>query len=607
MISASKLLLALFIAKQAVGSAALFEDHQTVLNQCTGSAPEVQTYRERFIAEVFRPESTFQTYGNGIDIPSSFVKNSLMETAVTIVQDKLGLKDGDVSYTSGYSSETSDYAYLAQTHRNIPFVNAIANLVLKEGRIVSFGSSFVKTDSIASPHPSVRAEIAIRTAERAFNGVYNRHPTKIQYLVLPDSSVALVYVIQVQNDDIDLWQEVYVDAHTGEVHSATDFVSESGYEVVPVGRQSVLQGLLYQEDPEDKQSSPLGWHNDGKTSTSHDTSGNNVIAFINNQDKTTRESASGLQFKYIYDTTKDPKDAANPDAARVNAFYVINKIHDIAYRYGFTEKAFNFQSNNFGKGGAENDRVLMWVQNGNGKNNANFAAPPDGQSGTCKMFLWDLNKMPMRDGDLDNSVIIHEMTHGISNRMTGGGTGRCLQSVESKGLGEGWSDTMANWIEQNSTYTRDYTVGSYAMGNESGTRRFPYSTDPEINPLRFQHLNQVQAGGQHQAGQIWANILHNVYATLVKKHGFSSTAKTNPNGKEGNVLFLHLMLDALAIQPCYPRFVDARDAWIQADQNRYNGANKCLLWKAFVSRGLGMNAKGTPPYADGEDVPADCA
>jgi len=50
----------------------------------------------------------------------------------------------------------------------------------------------------------------------------------------------------------------------------------------------------------------------------------------------------------------------------------------------------------------------------------------------------------------------------------------------------------------------------------------------------------------------------------------------------------------------------ARDAWIQADKNRYNGANACLLWKVFASRGLGTNAKTTAPFADGFGVPAGC-
>jgi len=38
------------------------------------------------------------------------------------------------------------------------------------------------------------------------------------------------------------------------------------------------------------------------------------------------------------------------------------------------------------------------------------------------------------------------MTHGVTNRMTGGGTGRCLQTLEAGGMGEGWSDTMAKFV-----------------------------------------------------------------------------------------------------------------------------------------------------------------
>jgi hypothetical protein len=47
----------------------------------------------------------------------------------------------------------------------------------------------------------------------------------------------------------------------------------------------------------------------------------------------------------------------------------------------------------------------------------------------------------------------------------------------------------------------------------------------------------------------------------------------------------------------------ARDAWIQADVNRYGGANACLLWDAFASRGLGTNAAN---HTDGTAVPAGC-
>ena len=49
----------------------------------------------------------------------------------------------------------------------------------------------------------------------------------------------------------------------------------------------------------------------------------------------------------------------------------------------------------------------------------------------------------VRTDHLEYSILVHENTHGITNRMTGGGTGRCLQTTEAGGLGEGWSDAMA--------------------------------------------------------------------------------------------------------------------------------------------------------------------
>lgn len=75
------------------------------------------------------------------------------------------------------------------------------------------------------------------------------------------------------------------------------------------------------------------------------------------------------------------------------------------------------------------------------------------------------------------------------------------------------------------------------------------------------------------------------------------------SGSEGNIVFLHLFMDALPIQPCNPTFISARDAWIQADVTRYDGANRCILWTAFASRGLGVNAAD---YEDDSTVPADC-
>lgn len=73
----------------------------------------------------------------------------------------------------------------------------------------------------------------------------------------------------------------------------------------------------------------------------------------------------------------------------MNAFYVVNTVHDISYLYGFTETAFNFQNDNLGKGGKGADRVIISVQDSLTTDNAAFTTFPEGSSGLMRMFLWD--------------------------------------------------------------------------------------------------------------------------------------------------------------------------------------------------------------------------
>jgi extracellular elastinolytic metalloproteinase len=59
--------------------------------------------------------------------------------------------------------------------------------------------------------------------------------------------------------------------------------------------------------------------------------------------------------------------------------------------------------------------------------------------------------------------------------MTGGGTGGCLQTLESGGMGEGWSDMMAAWMSQTSKRVEDFRIGTFLT--DGGLRTRPYSTN----------------------------------------------------------------------------------------------------------------------------------
>jgi len=59
------------------------------------------------------------------------------------------------------------------------------------------------------------------------NAPYNGYPVQIEYFAKEDGSVALVHCIQIQDEDKAIWSEVYVDAHSGDVVSSTNFVAKA--------------------------------------------------------------------------------------------------------------------------------------------------------------------------------------------------------------------------------------------------------------------------------------------------------------------------------------------------------------------------------------------
>ena len=152
--------------------------------------------------------------------------------------------------------------------------------------------------------------------------------------------------------------------------------------------------------------------------------------------------------------------------------------------------------------------TVCWptLQDGGGTNNANFATPPDGQSGRMQMYRFTGPTID-RDGSLDAEIVLHELTHGPSNRLVGNAAG--LNWDPAGGMGEGWSDFYALSL-LNNTSTDDpngkYASGAYATYKLGGLldnylygiRRFPYSTDVTVNPLTWGDVDDVtynRAGG----------------------------------------------------------------------------------------------------------------
>lgn len=307
-------------------------------------------------------------------------------------------------------------------------------------------------------------------------------------------------------------------------------------------------------------------------------------------------------------------------------FYVTNWYHDKLFALGFTPAARNFQINNFGGGGVGNDRVLVDVQDGQAVDNANFSTPPDGSSGRAQMFNFTGPVTTDRDGGLDAEILIHELTHGTSNRLVGNGSG--LIWDVGAGMGEGWSDFYALSLLNNTNAddpNAPYVSGSYAtykafgfttyVDNYTyGIRRFPYSTVNTVNPLTWADVDDVtnnlsggiapspldfNGGGAmevHNAGEIWANTLWEVRSRVI-----ADPAGANGDVPTGNNTTLSIVTDAMrSFTPNNPSFIQGRDALIDADCAA-NAAcpNELSIWGGFADRGLGYNAIAPLGYTTG--------
>ncbi len=304
--------------------------------------------------------------------------------------------------------------------------------------------------------------------------------------------------------------------------------------------------------------------------------------------------------------------------AVTHGFYVANRWHDEMYRFGFTEQAGNFQHFNFGRGGSEGDRISFDIQDVSGTNGANFATPSDGGRPLLQMFIWT-GPTPDRDGALDSQVVVHEVTHGLSNRLIGNATG--LGSNMSRGMGEGWSDFYALALMSEPTDDRlgTYTVGGYITylitpAYESnyyyGIRRFPVavwaSRGPNglpHNPLTFRYMNSdcnTNIGTTttnpnsayprgligtsvcdqvHNLGEIWSVTLWEVRAQLLQRHG----------DVEGNRRILQYVTDGMKLSPLNPTFLQERDA-ILAAAAAVDAGDLAPMWRGFAIRGLGFSA-----------------
>ena len=141
------------------------------------------------------------------------------------------------------------------------------------------------------------------------------------------------------------------------------------------------------------------------------------------------------------------------------------------------------------------------------RDNANQITGGDGIAPITNMYLWQpiagAFYAPCVDGDFDMSVIAHEYTHAITNRMIAGPNAG-LSSPQ--GMSESWSDLLAVEYLFEHGYAppgaRAFTIGEYVTGDPvAGIRNYNMSA----SPLNYSHIDYDFVGLQvHASGEVWS-------------------------------------------------------------------------------------------------------
>jgi hypothetical protein len=392
----------------------------------------------------------------------------------------------------------------------------------------------------------------------------------------------------------------------------------SGTQAGYIGRTTIA--LIGNEGP--LSFNNLGWMTDNTNGVNGWTDGNNVQAGLDVSSPDGIETIVGgvnRTFNSVYDpSVQAPNVLAYQLGEVVHQFYWSNMYHDKLYLLGFTEAAGNFQNDNFGRGGVQADRVSAEAQDYSGTNNANFTTLPDGTRGRMQMYIFT-GPNPDRTSGLDNDVLLHELTHGTSNRLHGNASG--LLPTMSGGMGEGWSDFYArallstagenvNGIYSTGGWVTNLIVGGYVDNYYYGIRRFPYAVKTNLgingkphNPLTFADIDPAQvnltdgaypkgamgsatAFQVHNIGEVWASALFEVRARFINRLGWAT----------GNQRILQFVTDGMKLDPWNPTLLQGRNSIIAAaNAGGGTAADIADIWAGFAARGMGVSARVVNP------------
>lgn len=527
--------------------------------------------------------------------------------------------------------------------------DGLVSILLNNGSVVQVTSSLSRDTTAPAPATLSAADaVAAALADAGLTAGQVGSPDVAEVAVpTPQDGPRAAYAVTLVSDDADnpTAYTTYVDARTGDIlvrDDMVDFDSDNPTWAVfpvtapmsyPAGTDPrvtwcftpVAGCVKTVSDAASGRAWDLNQVTGQPTYTSSGNSANNLVQWGGGQ--AAFPAATRTDRNYVYPFTDQwhqskcsPDAFTSParndaDAAVSNLFGMHNRMHDFSYRLGFTESAWNMQVVNLKPGGLGNDPEQGRAQSGalsGSRNNANQSTGRDGQTSTTNMYLWQpvagAAYPPCVDGDYDMTVIAHEFTHAITNRMIAGPNSG-ISGTQGGSMGEAWSDLVsAEFLYENNLRPpgdTPFVTGAYVTGNmHEGIRDY----DASKSPLNYSDFGFDLVGPEvHADGEIWVATNLRVRQQFVNRYG-EGTPELQQQCADGlvdvascpgNRRWIQLMFDSFLLQASSQvTMVNMRDNMLAADLVRFGGADQDIIWNAFAESGLGEGATGAPSDTD---------
>ncbi len=200
--------------------------------------------------------------------------------------------------------------------------------------------------------------------------------------------------------------------------------------------------------------------------------------------------------------------------------------------------------------------------------------------------------VPLLDGGLDATLLAHEFGHYLHHRLQECGTRWC------SAISEGWGDFLALLLmmREGDNLNGAYPFSIYSTQGFTddaayyGIRRAPYSVSPAINSLSYRHMADGTAlptshpflpfgnnAEVHNAGEIWAQTMLEVYVALLK---------AGPSFSAVRAKMAKYVVSGLLMAPKDATPTETRDAIVAVA----SAEDQPIMLEAFARRGMGTCA-----------------